>query len=88
MNFDLFQMAREDFSNQIINLPFNLPIREKKDTASPFECGYFLNQNMSLGGETSLLQDSTVKEEASFYAIRNIHSIDDIKCNSEYGVSK
>lgn len=43
---------------------------------------------MSLGGETSLLQDSTVKEEASFYAIRNIHSIDDIKCNSEYGVSK
>lgn len=32
MNFDLFQMAREDFSNQIINLPCNLPIREKKKT--------------------------------------------------------
>lgn len=39
---------------------------------------------MSLGGETSLLQDSTVKEDT----IRNIHPMDNIKRNSEYGVSK
>lgn len=84
MNFNVFLSARGDLSNYIIYHVMCLLGKEKKITAKPFARGQLLNEQTSLRRGISVLQDSTAEEEACFYAVRNIHPMDDSWHNSEY----